>query len=106
MGGSTYSHRTTPNKPADTTKPETQDNINGCEDTVADYPPGSPLICKRVNPTGKTAGDTWAAARSNHSGGVVAGRGDGSVGFYTDDINEQIWYNLATRAGADRVEDR
>ena len=100
MGGSTYSHLTLPNS----TQP---DKINGCENDVpTDIPAGSLLICQDQSPSGRSAGDTWAAARSKHNGGVVAGRADGSVGFYTSDTNKVVWWALGTRAANDRVEDQ
>ena len=45
--------------------------------------------------------DTWAAARSAHSGGVNAALGDGSVRFFRDDIQLATWQALATRNGGD-----
>ncbi len=77
-----------------------QDHINSCATSI---PSDSPLACVSVEPTGKTAGDTWATARSYHPGGVVAARADGSVGFYSDDIDGRVWYALGTRAAGDRV---
>ena len=79
------------------------DNINACP--TKSIPPDSPLICQRVAPQGRRAGDTWAAARSAHPGGVIAGRADGSVGFYPDGTDENVWYALGTRQAGDRVEE-
>jgi prepilin-type N-terminal cleavage/methylation domain-containing protein len=98
MGASTYSHFTLPNS----TKP---DRINGCEDDAPqDIPLGSLLICENQSASGRSAGDTWAAARSQHNGGVVGARADGSVGFYTNDTDQFIWWALGTRAANDRVD--
>jgi hypothetical protein len=99
MGASTYSHMTSPNSPV-------WDNINGCEANVPrDMPEDSPLRCKHINATGEKTGDTYAAARSQHPGGVVAGKADASVGFYPDAIDLKIWRALATRAGRDRSDE-
>ncbi|MDG2385270.1 MAG: DUF1559 domain-containing protein [Pirellulaceae bacterium] len=96
MGASTYSHLTGPNS----IKP---DEINGCV-RERDLPPNSPLVCVNKRPSrSPSAAATFAAARSKHNGGVVAGRADGSVGFYADDIQINIWQNLATRARGDRT---
>ncbi|NDC79526.1 MAG: DUF1559 domain-containing protein [Chitinophagia bacterium] len=38
-------------------------------------------------------------ARSRHPGGVVAAKLDGSVEFYTDDVDAIIWENLGTGQG-------
>jgi hypothetical protein len=98
MGGSTYSHWTRPNA----TVP---DVINACEDDPTDIPAGSLLVCTEQPPRGQSAGNTYAAARSQHNGGVVAGRADGSVGFYANDVDMIIWLALGTRAYGDRVEE-
>ena len=108
MGGSTYTHGLfnsstnmveglTPNSILH------NDHINACE--TRDIPQDSPLVCKRVNGTGQDAGNTYAAARSMHSGGVVGGRADGSVQFYSDTIDQRIWYALGTRSRRDRSDD-
>ena len=41
------------------------------------------------------------AARSNHSGGVNVGLGDGSVKFIKNSINGTVWYGLGTIAGGE-----
>lgn len=45
----------------------------------------------------------WRSARSLHPGGVNAGRVDGSVTFYTDDIDPALWRALATRQGEETL---
>ncbi|MCA9148669.1 MAG: DUF1559 domain-containing protein [Planctomycetales bacterium] len=99
MGGSTYTHWVRPNS----TLP---DIINSCEDDPQDVPAGNQIPCTQKAPRGQSAGDTYAAARSKHNGGVVAGRADGSVGFYADDIDMKVWLALGTRAGNDKVEEQ
>jgi Protein of unknown function (DUF1559) len=47
------------------------------------------------------AGNTWASARSAHSGGVNAATGDGAVAFIANDIDQLIWQAMCTRAGGD-----
>ena len=97
MGASTYSHLTGPNA----IKP---DEINGCIKTE-ETPPNSPLLCVAKRPSrSPSAAQTFAAARSKHNGGVVAGRAVGSVGFYADDIQIDVWQALATRARSDRTD--
>ena len=110
MGASTYTHghaKSATNRservallPNAYGSMDNQDHINSCATGIQR---DSPLACVSVTPTGKTAGETWAAARSYHPGGVVAARADGSVGFYHDDIDGKIWYALGTRAAGDRV---
>ena len=41
------------------------------------------------------------ASRSRHSGGVNAMLCDGSVDFFTDDIDIQIWRGMSTRSGGE-----
>ena len=110
MGASTYTHghaKSATNRservallPNAYGSMDDQDHINSCATSI---PSDSPLACVSVAPTGKTAGETWAAARSYHPGGVVAARADGSVGFYHDDIDGKVWYALGTRAAGDRI---
>ena len=94
MGGSTYSHFSAPNS-------QLPDRINGCENDPDDLPSGSSLRCTTAPATGAAAGDTFAAARSNHIGGVMGAMADGSVHFYSNEIDLRLWRSLATRAGRD-----
>ena len=48
--------------------------------------------------------ELWAAARSRHPGGVNAAMADGSVNFYTDDIDLDVWKAVATRSGRELVQ--
>jgi prepilin-type N-terminal cleavage/methylation domain-containing protein len=90
MGASTYSHLTTPNSTE-------YDTINGCDRNI---PETDPMHCVERRPSrSPSSAETFAAARSKHNGGVVAGRADGSVGFYADDTALAIWQALATRSG-------
>ncbi len=43
----------------------------------------------------------YYAARSNHSGGVNAAMGDGSVRFFSDTISENTWRYLSTTKGGE-----
>jgi prepilin-type N-terminal cleavage/methylation domain-containing protein len=96
MGASTYSHLYLPNSTVN-------DQINGCEkDKGTDIPDGHLLNCVQKTGRGISGGETWASARSQHNGGVVAARADASVGFFADDIALEIWQALATRAGKER----
>ncbi len=47
--------------------------------------------------------NTFASARSAHTGGVNSARGDGSVAFISDDIDQPVWQGLCTRAGREIV---
>jgi prepilin-type N-terminal cleavage/methylation domain-containing protein len=47
----------------------------------------------------------WRSARSMHPDGVNAARVDGSVAFYTEDIDPALWRALATRQGEEVLEE-
>ena len=74
MGASTYSHATTPNS-------KVPDNINGCDAAATGR-----MKCVEITPGTPEEGDTFAAARSSHDGGVNVVFADGSAKFYTDRV--------------------
>lgn len=82
MGGASYTAKFTPNSWT------TQDKIPGC--FSADRRP-----CQ----TQTSEANTFALARSDHSGGVVVGFGDKHVKFVPDDIDLEIWQAMATKQG-------
>lgn len=45
--------------------------------------------------------DAYAAARSNHAGGVNVGMGDGNVRFVADNIDVNAWRALSTYTGGE-----
>lgn len=47
----------------------------------------------------------WFAARSQHSGGVNVGFGDGSARFLSDSIDQTTWRSLGTRNGGEVIGD-
>lgn len=53
---------------------------------------------------GQNGGDTHAAARGEHSGGVNAARGDASVQFVNDEVDENVWQAMCTRSGGEVVD--
>lgn len=92
MGGSTFTAKTLPNSSA--SNPFSMDRIPMCYTGI---PTSSPLRCVR----NQANGQIWAAARSDHPGGVNAAMADGSVTFYDDAIELPVWQRLATRAGGE-----
>jgi prepilin-type N-terminal cleavage/methylation domain-containing protein/prepilin-type processing-associated H-X9-DG protein len=93
-GANTFTAQTGPNSATPDQLPQISSSNTGCSPNI---PVGHPMRC-----TGTSNWcNTWAAARSNHSGGVNAAMGDGSVRFFTDGINLNTWRALATRAGGD-----
>ena len=73
------------------------DRISGCEKR----PMKLDLKCQN----GSQDGNEWAAARSKHPGGVVAGNGDASARFYPNEIDLPVWQALISRSGSEDVGD-
>jgi prepilin-type processing-associated H-X9-DG protein len=88
-GGNLFLTHTTPNS-------STPDTMMYCETNI---PAGHPLRCVQ----NRTDGNQWAAARSQHSGGVNAALADGSVRFFRDSIDPIVWRGLGTKAGGEPV---
>ena len=67
------------------------------------YPANSPMVV--VKPTSGQTSGWYAAARSNHSGGIViVGMVNGSVHMVSGDtLDLTVWQALATRAGGENV---
>ncbi len=88
-GGNVFTTLTQPNS----TMP---DNLISCD---ANIPANHPdrLACTQ----NQVDGNTWAAARSRHSGGVNAAFADGSVRFVTNSVALPIWQALGTKAGGE-----
>src|SRR5439155_10956749 len=89
IGASTFTCHTAPNS-------TTPDTIPGCDKRI---PSTEPLFCVQ----NRADGNTWAAARSRHSGGVNAVMADGSVRFFSNTITQPVWSALGTRSGAEAI---
>jgi prepilin-type processing-associated H-X9-DG protein len=77
----------------------TLDQLVSCEDRM---PPNHPdrLNCtQNQNPDG----NTWASARSKHTGGVNGAMADGSVRFFRSSIAPITWQAIGTKAGGEVV---
>ena len=94
MGGSMFSAYTTPNTTA-------ADKIFPCPgQTWASSPvSGYKPPCVQDG----TPANWYAAARSEHSGGVVAAMADASVNFFTDNVDATVWQQLGSRAGGETI---
>ncbi len=91
MGASVFSARLNPNS-------REMDRIAACDGNI---PNTSPLFCDNQDVDGS---DTWAAARSYHTGGVNAAMCDGSVRFISNNINNEVYRAVATAGGQDSNE--
>lgn len=89
VGASAFTGRHAPNS----TKP---DSIPACGTGIEESPEFAAIPCTEEQ---DGAGQTWASARSRHTGGVNAAMADGSVRFVANDVKESIWQNACTRAG-------
>lgn len=89
MGSNIFSTLTAPNS-------SENDSIWGCRH-VDDLPCGS------SNSDGNTYQNLWAAARSYHVGGVQGTMTDGSVRFFSENIDLGVWNALGTRSGGETI---
>jgi prepilin-type processing-associated H-X9-DG protein len=73
-------------------------------DVIPACSPEPTIPCTQLRAGPPTGGQTFAAARSRHTGGVNASMGDGSVRFVANGINLVTWRAMATRAGGEVVQ--
>ena len=90
MGSSIFTARTTPNSGEN-------DVIPMCARGIDD---NDPRKCQENRRNGRV----WAAARSEHFGGVNTAFCDTSMRFITDGIDPLVWRAMATRAGLEALE--
>lgn len=76
----------------------TPDQLVSCETGI----PASDPFRRRCTQN-QTDGNTWAAARSAHSGGVNGAMADGSVRFFRDSIDVRTWNAIGTKSGGEVV---
>ncbi|MBN2294402.1 MAG: DUF1559 domain-containing protein [Pirellulales bacterium] len=98
MGGALITTVLTPNS----TAPDRP--IGGCPSDfgIEDYP--APCLSLGSNAWyTPSAQGAHASARSKHPGGVNAAMTDGSVNFFTNDINLILWRSMGTRAGGETL---
>lgn len=58
------------------------------------------MFCRENTDSG---GNIYASARSKHTGGVNAAMGDGSVRFFRDNIQREVWQALCTASGGEII---
>jgi prepilin-type processing-associated H-X9-DG protein len=98
MGGALFSASLTPNSPS-------PDRVVGpCPQDNGDGIYRAPCLTLGGNAwwTPSAAG-AHAAARSGHPGGVNAALADGSVRFFSQDVDVSLWRGLGTRGGGESV---
>ena len=89
MGSSIYTARTGPNSVENDVLPMCARGIS----------PENPLACTENRQNGRV----WAAARSEHFGGVNVAMCDASLRFVTDGIHLAVWRAMSTRAGEEAL---
>jgi type II secretory pathway pseudopilin PulG len=111
MGASAFSGRFPPNSkgPGTETNPkdptqvinvaDRSDRIPACGTGIENSPAYRDIPCTED----KSTGDTWASARSAHTGGVNAAMGDASVRYVDNEIDGNVWRAMCTRAGEELV---
>jgi prepilin-type N-terminal cleavage/methylation domain-containing protein/prepilin-type processing-associated H-X9-DG protein len=88
MGANIFSTRTGPNS-------ATPDGVWGCRNFPAEGMP-----CVQI---GSPYTEMYSAARSYHTGGVQGAMADGSVRFFSSNIDLTLWQNLGSRGGGEQV---
>ena len=96
MGGGLFSATLTPNSTS-------ADRVCGpCPQDVGDTSYRAPCFSLTPSPQGSNgATGAYSGARSMHPAGVNAAMVDGSVGFFSQQIDTFIWRGLGTRAGGE-----
>jgi prepilin-type N-terminal cleavage/methylation domain-containing protein/prepilin-type processing-associated H-X9-DG protein len=98
MGGGLFSAALTPNSTS-------ADSVYGwCPEDAGDmaYALQCDMISLNASGEPSTVG-AYAAARSAHPGGVNAALADGSVGFFSNTIDLELWRSLGTRGFGEAV---
>ncbi|WP_339730742.1 DUF1559 domain-containing protein [uncultured Gimesia sp.] len=90
MGGNIFSTQTGPNS-------STPDGVWGCRN----YPEEG-MPCVQI---GSPYTEMYSAARSYHTGGVQGAMADGSVRFFSENIDLTLWQALGTRGGREVISD-
>lgn len=94
VGASAFTGRYPPNSPQ-------PDLIPACGTGIEVSAEFAKIPCREEK---DGAGQTWASARSYHTGGVNAAMGDASVRFVADGVNREVWQALCTRSGEENVD--
>ncbi|QDT13993.1 hypothetical protein CA12_00610 [Alienimonas californiensis] len=92
MGAAAFTAHDAPNSPG-------TDVVPYCDDSG--LKPNDPMLCEENHDDQYN----WAAARSDHSGGVNAAMADGSVQFISETISLETWQAICTRAGGEVVDE-
>jgi prepilin-type N-terminal cleavage/methylation domain-containing protein/prepilin-type processing-associated H-X9-DG protein len=95
-GGGLFMARTRPNAAGGNYADEPPDQLLVCDPTIKNT---DPMHCTQD----QQDANLWAAARSQHLGGVNALMADGSVGFASNAVAIDVWQALGTIAGNDPV---
>lgn len=93
-GADLFMAKTGPNARGTNTTNDAYDTVPFCDETI---PPSNPMHCIKD----QIDGNTYAAARSRHPGGVNVAMVDGAVGFVADSVEFSVWQALSTIANAD-----
>lgn len=104
MGASAFSGRFPPNaKGKDKEGGDMRDVIDACGTGIEQSPSYADMPCVESTVGLGNGGNTYAAARSRHNGGVNAAMCDGSVRFVADDVDPANWTAQCTRSGEETI---
>ena len=93
-GADRFMAMTRPNARGTNTTDDAYDTVPFCDTSI---PEGDAMHCTK----NQSDGNTYAAARSRHPGGVNVAMVDGSVGFVPDTVDYSVWQALATIGNSD-----
>jgi hypothetical protein len=91
MGGNIFSTLTGPNSAV-------PDGVWGCRNAPAERMP-----CTQIGGSNTTWTEMYSGARSYHEGGVFGALADGSVRFFSENIDLVIWQGLGSRGGQENL---
>jgi prepilin-type N-terminal cleavage/methylation domain-containing protein len=95
-GAASFMAKTRPNAQGSNSTFDAYDKVPMCDLTI---PPDNPMHCSQD----RSDANIWAAARSQHPGGVNAVKADGAAGFIANSIDIEIWQAMATISGGEAV---
>lgn len=93
-GAGGFMAKTHPNANGSNSTDQAFDVVPVCDLTI---PVSDPMHCTQ----NRSNANIWAAARSQHPGGVNVVMADGAVGFVSNSVSIGVWQALATISGGD-----
>jgi prepilin-type N-terminal cleavage/methylation domain-containing protein len=93
-GAASFMAKTGPNAQGSNSTFDAFDVVPMCDLTI---PTSDPMHCTQD----RNDANIWAAARSQHPGGVNTAKADGAAGFVSNSIDISVWQAMATISGGE-----